>query len=888
MNGGWINGHSGVQGVVPLPAAFEAFPRDALAGSIPARFAEMVRRYSAHVAVRSAQGSLTYAELAAAADRVADAVHACARAPSRTVVVLCEQQPMLVVAILGVLSAARAYVPLDPTFPERRLARTIERSGADVIVADRATMALALRLAGPLRQVIDASDPPPASAASEMTCPGPGDLAYIYFTSGSTGEPKGVFDNHRNVLHNVMRYTNTLGLHAGDRMTLLQRPAFSGAVSSLFGALLNGGTSCLFDLNAEGPARLRGWLAEAGVTVYHSVPSIFRAIAAQAAEYRAMRVVRLEGDRVSRLDLELFARHFDERCVLVNGLGATECGLVRQFPFRRGDPVPDVVPIGYPVADMQVFVADEHGREVPAGTAGEIVVRSAYLALGYWDDPSTTATRFLPAPGPLCDHRTGDRGRLRADGCLEHLGRVDLHPRFRGAVVEVEAIERALLASVGVAQAAVAVQAPPGGPERLIACVVPVAGANASPGALRAAVAAEVPSASVPDEVIVLDALPIGENGKVDLRRLLEARESRPSDGWAEPRTPVEIEIAEIWAEVLGCAPVARDQDFRVLGGDSLAAAEVLAELRTRLGLDLPDSVLADAPTVAALAEAITRAAGHAVRPPVEWVQEGGTAPPLLFATGDILGTCRLAHRLARSLTGARRVVAISPFDPQREATPTTVEAMAALRLRQLWPSLPDRACHVAGYCSAGGLLAYEIARQIEALGRTVLAIVLIDTFPLLPPGTGAGPAAAARRFADRALRLIPPLRRQILRARRLPWVEANELVPFRTSPRSASYAAFFRARAVYEPGPVRAPVHVLWPVDERYHPPREAFVTGWRRVSPDVHVTPVPGDHATAVGMHMAALARALGAALDSAPSDRSDCLKSTSSVSRYQPVKQ
>lgn len=866
MEAAAIHGSAGVNGAVPWPAGFEPWPRDAIESSIPARFAEIARRHPAKPAVIAPSGSLTYGQLAAAAARIADAVHASAHARARTGVVLCEQRPTLVAAILGVLTAGRAYVPLDPTFPERRLARTIERSGADVIVADAATSALARRLAGPNRQVIDADDPPTTPAgAAQRPLPAPDDVAYVYFTSGSTGEPKGVFDNHRNVLHNILRYTNSLGLHAGDRLTLLQRPAFSGAVSSLFGALLNGGTSCLFDLNAEGPSALRRWLADAGVTVHHSVPSIFRLIAPAAAAYPAMRVVRLEGDRASRLDLELFARHFDEACVLVNGLGATECGLVRQFPFRHGDVVPDSVPIGFPVVDMQVFVADGQGREAGVGAAGEIVVRSAYLALGYWDDPANTAARFRSAGGTLRDYRTGDLGRLRADGCLEHLGRVDLQPRLRGAVVEVEAIERALLATAGVAQVAVAVRAGADGQERLLACVVPAGGASLSPAGLRAAVAAEVPPASVPDEVVVLDALPLGENGKVDLRRLPDVPRPASPRAADPPGTPLETAIAEVWAEVLRCGPVARDDDFRALGGDSLAAAEVLAEIRRRLGVEVQDAALADAPTVAALAAAIDRAAGRVVASPVERVRTGGAAPPMVFCTGDVVGTGRTGQRLARVLPGDRTIVAVAPFDPLREATPATLEAMAAVRLRQLSGLLPEGPCHLVGYCGPGGLLALEMARQLEKAGRTVLTIVLIDTIPVLPPGTGPGLAAAAKRVADRALRVLPPLRRRVLVAR---W-RARLPASFHDLPHAPTYGAYFAARAVYQPGPVRAPIHVLWPEDDRDHPSQEQFRAGWRRVAAAVRVTSVPGDHLTVLGVHIGSIARALDTVLEATAGD-------------------
>src|SRR4030095_2694489 len=250
--------------------------------------------------------------------------------------------------------------------------------------------------------------------------------AYIFYTSGSTGRTKGVLDTHRSVLHNVMRYTNTLHLAADDRLTLLQGPAFSGAVSSLFGALLNGAACFPFDVGREGADRLPTWLAAECITIYHSVPALFRQVAPHGGALPALRLVRLEGDGASPRDLALLQRHFTRDCVLVNGLGATECGLVRQFFFTPAHPLPEgVVPIGEAVEDMEIAVVGEDGRPVPSGAVGEITVRSRYLAAGYWRRPELTAERFSDAGTErgLRVYRTGDAGRWRADGMLEHLGR---------------------------------------------------------------------------------------------------------------------------------------------------------------------------------------------------------------------------------------------------------------------------------------------------------------------------------------------------------------------------------------------------------------------------------------------------------------------------------
>ncbi|MFQ5426173.1 MAG: AMP-binding protein [Gaiellales bacterium] len=236
---------------------------------------------------------------------------------------------------------------------------------------------------------------------------------------------QGVMDTHRNVLHNVMRYTNALRISCRARLTLLQAPAFSGAVSSIYGALLNGSAVLPYDVGERGVGAIRAWLAETGTTIYHSVPSVFRRAFAESAEVGSLRIVRLEGDRATPRDLELFRARFNSSCVLSNGLGATECGLVARFEFGVRDESPGaVVPIGRPLDDIEVLIVDGDGRQVAAGDAGEMLVRSRYLSPGYWRRPDLTAAAFSsdPTEPGVRLYRTGDLGRQRADGCLEHPG----------------------------------------------------------------------------------------------------------------------------------------------------------------------------------------------------------------------------------------------------------------------------------------------------------------------------------------------------------------------------------------------------------------------------------------------------------------------------------
>ncbi|HEY7634606.1 MAG TPA: non-ribosomal peptide synthetase [Gemmatimonadales bacterium] len=602
-------------------AGFVPFDRSALEESIPRRFERQADTHPTRLAVKMGAEAWTYDRLDRAANQVAWAITAAPVPHPPTCVLLIDQSPALVASILGVLKAGGIYVPLETSHPPPLVAAVAQDARNGLILADESGSALGREAAPgvPLLRVDQLLATPGRNDRPRITG-GPDAPAYVYYTSGSTGRPKGVVDSHRNVLHNVMRYTNSLKIGHDDRLTLLQSPSFSGAVSSLFGALLNGATVFPYDLRRQGAAGLGPWLLGERITVYHSVPALFRLAAAGTEVFSDLRLIRLEGDRMSRRDWMVFRERFPEGCVLVNGLGATECGLVRQFFIDHEMPLVDgVVPIGYPVEDMSIQILDDRGRPLDVDEVGEIAVRSRYLALGYYQRPDLTASAFEADPSDpgARIYRTGDLGRLRPDGCLEHLGRRDARIKLYGRWVDLAEVEAALLSVEGVVEAAAQVHAGTWDQPQLVGYIVPQEGQTVGISALRAHLSARLPSEHVPAAFVMLTRLPLTDSGKIDRDALPPATE-RPNlaTEFVAPGTALERVIAAIWTEVLCLERIGVHDTFFELGGDSLALMRVHSRLQSEVDPALALVVLFEHPTIHALARYLLRDGDRATPPP--------------------------------------------------------------------------------------------------------------------------------------------------------------------------------------------------------------------------------------------------------------------------------
>jgi amino acid adenylation domain-containing protein len=568
--------------------------------------------YGDRPAVIAGDDRLTYTELNQAANRVARAILKKCGSGNEPIALLLETGVTTMIAILAALKAGKAYVPLEANYPPARLSFMLADSQTPMIITER-SMFPALQAADPLqRSVLDIDEMGAGFDDGDLDVSiDPRDVAYVMYTSGSTGEPKGVIQNHRNILHKVLTHTHDYRICAEDRLSLFYSCSFSASVRCIFGALLNGAGLVIYDVKRQGLTQVAKRIVGDRVTLYFSVPSLFRDLAAALASLKSsIRMIYLASETVGKHDLELYKRCFAADCILVHSLSTGETGTIRQyFIDKTTEIVGDLIPVGYQVRDHEVLLLDEQRALIGWNRPGEIAVRSGFLSPGYWRRPDLTRAKFLEEPGDA-DARiflTGDLGVMRSDGCLEYHGRKDFQVKIRGNNVGVGEIEAMLRKVDGVKEAAVVSRERKPGETHLVAYVVPDRLSSPTAGALRRVLADSFPGPMIPSVFVILDALPMTPNGKIDRRRLPELDNVRPAleNPYTLPRTPMERDLAAIWAEVLALDRVGVEDNFFDLGGHSLGAARILSRVDAEFNVDLPLKALFDRPTVVGMVQAI-------------------------------------------------------------------------------------------------------------------------------------------------------------------------------------------------------------------------------------------------------------------------------------------
>ncbi len=856
------------------------FDRAEIEGSIVDRFRRVARRVPARPAVVEAASVTTYADLAEAARRISARLREELPDAPGPVALLMAPGAEVFSAMLGVLEAGRFYVPLDPALPEARLRSVWDTLDAAALISGETLRAPARELSNgraPVWTAKESSASP--SAEGSRASARPDDLAYVLFTSGSTGRPKGVMQSHRNVLHNVWKLSSSIGIRPDDRITLLASPSVGASVSDIFGALLNGAAICPHGLGGDGLGGLPDFLERQEVTIYHSVPSVFRTLSATLDgrhDVSRVRVVKLGGETVLASDFDLYRSRFSRRCVFQVGYGATEINVIRQWSAGPETPWPGGVPLGYPVDETEVVLLDSEGRETEG--EGEIGIRARTLAVGYWKDPERTASAFRPVadrPGFRL-YRTGDLGRLLPDGFLLHAGRTDDRVKVRGHRVEVAEVESALAAIPGVREAAAGTRPTPGG-TRLAAWLVIDRRVRPSASDLRRALSAKLPAALVPTAFVFLEALPRAASGKLDRAALPDPGGARPpiSTPFREPADPAEADVCAAFRDALGLDRVGADDDFFDLGGDSLSAIDALTALSVSRGSEVSAADLLEAPTPAALAARV-RARIAIPEDGLVRLRDGDRRTVFVVPGGAGDREDLFAARRIAAATGAGfPFLCFRSGAPPHPALPVLARNYVA-RLRARAPRGPYA---LVGDC-IGGIVALAMARLLRSEGEEVALLALLDT-PF--PSAGRRRRAWALRHAPRALRAIERLgyfRRRlahhlgVLRAMprgraayvlRLGRVGAKGFAPAE----SAARRRFLEQRASYvgsalswTPEPYDGRILVVESDEGR----AKGHAAAWRRLVPQSDVVSVPGDHTSFLVEHGRLVGDALRAALEAA----------------------
>jgi amino acid adenylation domain-containing protein len=702
--------------------------------TITSRFDQELAVVPDKLALVTDESSLTYRSLDFKASRIAAALALLSSQRDQPIALFMKDEAARMAAMLGALKASRIFIPLASDSPEKWLTQVIEDSGTAHIIVDSSTRSSAeLAATGSVtvmevEQLVRSLEPFVAARTAS-----PDDTAYIVYTSGSTGRPKGVANSHRSLIRRVDVRRSLFGLGRSDRYANLRSSGVSVAVNVTFAAVLSGGCLLPFDLHRHGLQKLAPWLIAQKITYVSFSGSLLRTwLASLPGDLRfpVLRFVEANSEPLWAQDVIRLTRHLEGDWRIGHSYASTESGLIAAQIFTSSYlPGAGIVAVGHSVDGVDVCIKDETGALVQRGEIGEIVVRSRFLAQGYWNNPDLTAEAFQtdPVDNAIRIYRSGDVGRFRSDGALEHLGRKGRRIRLRGYTIEPFQVERELMRQRGITDAIVLLHESAAGQEPCLVGYV-VAPSNASPSAMREALAERLPSYMVPSHIVVLDSFPIASSGKIDRNALPPPHLEEPRvAAFRAPSDDRERALLAIWQDVLRIPNIGIDDDFFELGGTSLQALTVFLEIEAQLGCILSPTIMVQAPTIARLAEFIRVPTGIDASQSLLPLRTCGTGLPLFLVIPPFCCAGMHYRHLVRDLKNDRPVFGLQlpPLDGKHRIPPT-IELMAAdfvIEIRRVQPHGPY---FLAGH-SFAGKVSFEIAQQLVGKGERVSFLGLID-----------------------------------------------------------------------------------------------------------------------------------------------------------------
>jgi amino acid adenylation domain-containing protein len=801
---------------------------------------------------------LTYEELNRRANGLAHLLWERGAGRGALVGIALERSIALAVALVGVLKAGAAYVPLDPEYPRQRLADMLDDTHCTLVIT---TSGRARNLAGAGVEVlgIDPSDPEGAISSDQPPAAGVRghDCAYVIFTSGSTGRPNGVPVEHRSLANISRFFAKHVGLEPGDRVLQFNSFSFDAAAEEIFSCWLAGATLVFWpEPKAPSLAEFVEFVEREQITLLDLPTAYWHEWASEIAAGglpmpSSVRAVVIGGEKALAPKLALWEQAAGGRIRLCNTYGPTEATITSTvYDAVPGKGAAGRIPIGRPIANTTLYILDRLLQPVPIGVPGELYIGGAGVSRGYLNRPELTAQRFIAnpfrdAPDPRL-YKTGDRVRYLPDGNVEFLGRTDDQVKWRGFRIELGELENALAHHPQVRAAAASLREDPEEQPGLVAYIVPD-GAPPTPNQLARFLKTRLPNYSLPSRYVFLETLPLMPNGKVDREalRIPEQTNPRMATEVCAPRTSTEDLLLQIWEDVLDRRPIGMEEDFFELGGHSLLGVRLLARVEAVFGKRLTLASFFEAPTVAQMAGQLRNGAQVAT----------GQVIPLRSGTGGmplyILHGTPIFRSLILNVPKGLPVRLLSAFDPADMPRPCRLEDIAARQAEAILRDRPDGPLAIAGWC-ADGVLAVEMAQQFLQRGKSVPLVVLIDSF---------NPARLRRggRLKTRSSLMAGRLRFHLANLSALNAARAGDYVAqrWRTVEKGAKrqirgwmYGQDQTAQQLrdfcvmrYEPRPYAGPV-ILFRAQARASGALSDPAEAWRPLLPGLEVVDVPGDH--------------------------------------------